>query len=132
MEKDNLNISRIETFLNGIIEDKVSSNTFFGYMPDAAIVKSSDWTDICMVEFPNGVNDKDAYGLGTALIWLCAKPLPSGKKNVAVLSRLEKNLNNAISGTFEGFQVQRRLTFTTYSTEINWHCNVVELQILIV
>lgn len=133
MDANNLNISKIETYLNSILDNVVSKNTFFGYMPDASIVKSSDWQDMVMVEVPNGIRDMDAYGQGTALVWLYARPLESGRKNVAKMSQLEQKLNEALeSAQGDNYSIRRRLTYTDYDTNINWHCNVIELIITIV
>jgi hypothetical protein len=128
MNANNLNISKIETYLNSILDNVVSNNTFFGYMPDASIVKSSDWQDMVMVEIPNGVRDMDAYGQGTVLVWLYARPLESGRKNVAKMSVLEDRLNDVIANNKDkNYQISRRMTFTDYNTDIDWHCNVVEI-----
>lgn len=128
MDANNLNISKIETYLNGILDNVVSNNTFFGYMPDASIVKSSDWQDMVMVEIPNGIRDMDAYGQGTILVWLYARPLESGRKNVAKMSELETKLNTVITNAKDkNYQISRRMTFTDYDTDIDWHCNVVEI-----
>lgn len=133
MDKNSINISKIETYLNSILDNVVSKNTYFGYIPDPSIVKASAWDDMCMVEIPNGVRDFDAYGQGTVLVWLYARPFESGKKNVAKMSELEINLNNAISSANEqGFQITRRLTYTSFDTNIKWHCNAVELILTIV
>lgn len=133
MDSNNINISTIETILNDVINNVVSENTFFGYMPDASIVKSSDWQDMCMVEIPNGIMDMDAYGQGTALVWLYARPLASGRKNVAKMSQLEKKLNEAVkNANISGVSITRRMTYTDYDTDVNWHCNVVELILTIV
>lgn len=128
MNANNLNISKIETYLNGILDNVVSNNTYFGYLPDASIVKSSDWQDMVMVEIPNGITDMDAYGQGTILVWLYARPLESGRKNVAKMSELETKLNAVITNAKDrNYQISRRMTFTDYDTDIDWHCNVVEL-----
>lgn len=132
MDKDKMNISSIETYLNSIFDNKVSNNTIFGYMIEKSEIPS-DWQDMVMVEIPNGVDDLHAYGIGTILVWLYARPLLSGKKNVAVMSILEKKLNEVIASSNNGdYQLTRRMTYTSYDTDIDWHCNVVELNILIV
>ena len=132
MNKDKLNISRIETFLNELIENHVSDNTFFTQMIEKESI-SDDWNDMVLVEIPNGINDMDAYGRGVALIWLYARPLGSGRKNVAIMSQLEQKLNNVIKNNKNHeFAISRRLTFTNYDSEIKWHCNIVELNITIV
>lgn len=133
MEVNKTNISRIETYLNSVLDGVVSEHTYFGTIPDAAIVKSSDWQDMVMVEIPNGISDFDAYGQGTALVWLYARPMESGKKNVPKMSQLETKLDEAIKNASSNeYYLTRRLTFTDYNTTINWHCNVIEIIITIV
>ena len=128
MNANNLNISKIETYLNSILDNVVSDNTFFGYMPDASVIKSTSWTDMCLVEIPNGIRDMDAYGQGTVLVWLYARPLESGRKNVAKMSVLEDRLNDVIANNKDkNYQISRRMTYTDYDTDVDWHCNVVEI-----
>lgn len=132
MDKDKMNISSIETYLNSIFDNNISDNTIFGYMIEKATIPD-DWNDMVLIEVPNGVADMDAYGQGTILVWLYARPLLSGKKNVTTMSILEKNLNEVVkSSSNSTYQISRRLTYTSYDTDIDWHCNVVELNILIV
>lgn len=132
MDKDKMNISSIETYLNSIFDKTISDNTIFGYMIEKSTIPDA-WEDMVLIEVPNGVADMDAYGQGTILVWLYAKPLLSGKKNVATMATLETKLNEVIkSSSNDTYQISRRLTYTSYDTDIDWHCNVVELNILIV
>lgn len=132
MDKDKMNISSIETYLNSIFDNTISDNTIFGYMIEKATIPD-DWKDMVLIEIPNGVADMDAYGQGTILVWLYARPLLSGKKNVAIMTTLERKLNEVIKSSSNAtYQISRRLTYTSYDTDIDWHCNVVELNILIV
>lgn len=128
MDINKINISKIETFLNGILDNVVSNNTFFTATPDASVVKTSDWSDMVLIDIPNGVRDLDAYGQGTVLVYLYARPMESGKKNVATLSKMETRLNEVLkSNTDKTYTLSRRLTFTGYDTDIDWHYNVIEL-----
>lgn len=127
MNKDNINISKVETYLNSILDNVVSNNTFFGYFPASEAIDSS-WNDMVIVEIPNGIRDNDAYGQGTALVWLYARPLSSGRKNVAVMSQLEQRLNEVIrTASSPIYALSRRNTFSDYDEKLNWHCNAVEL-----
>lgn len=131
MNRDNMNISKVETYLNSILDNVVSSNTFFGYLPEKELIDPS-WTDMVYVEIPNGIEDYDAYGQGTILVWLYARPLSSGRKNVAQMSQLERRLNEVISNAVSPYYtIARRSTYTDYDTEIKWHCNAVELIITV-
>lgn len=128
MDKNLLNISKIETYLNSIIDNVVSKNTFFTKTPDASIIKSSDWQDMVMIAIPEGVKDFDAYGSGSVFVYLYARPLESGKKNVAKMSELEIKLNEVIANSKNStYQISRNDEHTTYDEDIDWHCNVVEL-----
>lgn len=132
MDKDKMNISSIETYLNSIFDNTISNNTIFGYMIEKSTIPN-DCQDMVMIEIPDGIDDLNAYGRGTVLVWLYARPLLSGKKNVAIMSTLEKKLNKVLASSNNGvYQLSRRVTYTSYDTDIDWHCNVVELNILIV
>lgn len=127
MDKNNLNISKVETYLNGILDNTISNNTYFGSLPEPSAIPAN-WDDMCFVEIPNGIRDMEAYGQGTVLVWLYARPMSSGRKNVAVMSQLEQRLNDVIANNADRtYQISRRLTYTSYDTDIKWHCNVVEL-----
>lgn len=131
MDKNNMNISRVEDYLNSIFDNVVSDNTFFGFLPKKETLDSS-WTDMVFIEIPNGIEDMEAFGQGTVLVWLYARPLPSGRKNVTKMNELEEKLNDAISLAANGkYSIRRRSTYTDYDTNINWHCNAVELIITV-
>lgn len=131
MDKNNANISKVETFLNSVIDNVVSDNTFFGSLPEKEMISSS-WSDMVFVEFPNGIDDLCGYARGTALVWLYARPLSSGRKNVARMSQLEARLNEVVAANNSGtYQLSRRNTYTDYNTDINWHCNAVEITVKI-
>lgn len=122
-----MNISKVETFLNDVLDNVVSKNTFFGYPPEKESIDAS-WQDFVFVEIPNGMHDMDGFGQGTALVWLYARPQSSGRKNVAKMSQLETRLNEVLKNTSHPiYTISRRKTYTDYDTSINWHCNAVEI-----
>lgn len=128
MNKDNLNISKIETYLNSILDGIVSENTFFTTYPDPSVVKSSNWQDMVLVDIPTGISDIEAMGKGTIFIGLYARPLESGRKNVSKMSQLETKLNEVLStANDQRYLLIRNDTRSTYDDDIDWHCNVVEL-----
>lgn len=128
MDKNILNISKIETYLNSIVDNVVSNNTFFTALPDASIVHASDWQDMVMIAIPEGIKDFEAYGSGSVFIYLYARPLESGKKNVAKMSELETKLNEVIfNANDKTYQISRNDEHTAYDEDIKWHCNVVEI-----
>ena len=132
MDSNPINISKIETFLNEKIDNVVSKNTFVGSkVPDKTAIPA-DWKDIVLIDIPNGVRDFEAYGQGTVLVSLFARPMESGRKNVAVLSRMEESLNEVIkSNTDKTYTLSRRLTYTGYDSDIDWHFNTIEVIIKI-
>ena len=128
MNKNNLNISKIETYLNSIIDNVVSNNTFFTKLPDASVVKSSDWQDMVLIDIPDGIKDFEAFGQGHVFIALYSRPLESGKKNVSKMSELEIRLNDVIANAKDKtYHISRNDVHTAYDEDIDWHCNVVEI-----
>lgn len=129
MDKKHLNISKIETYLHSIIDNVVSANTYVGTFPDTI---SSEWTDMCLIDLGASIRDRDAYGQGVVLVWLYARPLANGAKNVAKMSELESKLNEVIEQANDGiYHINRRATYTDYDNERKWHCNIVELNLKI-
>ena len=87
MDKSNLNISKIETYLHSIIDNVVSENTYVGTLPDTIQTK---WNDMCLIDVGNSIYDLDAYGKGVVHVLLYARPLMNGAKNVAVMVGLSQ------------------------------------------
>lgn len=126
MDRNNLNISKIETYLNSIVDGVVSNNTFFTALPDKSVVDASDWTDMVLIDFPMGIKDLEAMGKGEVDIVLYARPLESGKKNVAKMSQLETKLNEVVANANDkNYQITRDDAHSMYDTDIKWHCNVI-------
>ena len=129
MDKNNMNISRIETYLHGIIDNKVSKNTYAGTLPDTI---KSDWNDMVLVDCANRVSDMEAYGEAIVLVWLYARPFENGSKNVAVMDELETKLNEVIENANDRiYVINRRNTYSDYDSDRQWHCNIVELNVRI-
>lgn len=129
MNKDNLNISKIETYLYSIMDGVVSQNTYAGTLPDTI---QSSWNDMCLIDCGSKLQDMNAYGQGVVLIWLYAKPRADGAKNTATMSQLEQRLNDVIKkASNDIYQINRRDTYSDYDTNRKWHCNIVELNITI-
>jgi hypothetical protein len=126
MNKNKLNISNIETFLNSIFDGAISENTFFTTYPDPSIIKASDWKDMVLIDFPTGVKDMTAMGFGYIDVVLYARPFESGKKNVAKMSEMEIKLNEVIeSNRSSDYMLIRDDARSSYDTDIDWHCNVI-------
>lgn len=130
MNKNNLNISKIETYLYSIMDNVVSEHTYAGTLPDTI---DSKWNDMCLIDCADSIRDMDAFGQGTFLVWLYARPRSNGTKNVAIMSELEDNLNRVIAkASNDSYAIQKGATFSDYDTVRQWHCNIIELNILIV
>ena len=130
MNKDNINISKIETYLNSIIDNVVSQNTYAGTLPDTI---NSKWSDMCLIDCGHAIRDLNAYGQGSVLIWLYAKPRGDGAKNTAKMSQMERKLNEVIKNASDStYTISRRNTYSDYDDNRKWHCNIVELIITIV
>ena len=129
MNRGHINISKIESYLYGIMYKRVSDNTYAGTLPDTI---SSSWADMCLIDCGTSIRDFDAYGRGTVLIWLYARPLADGTKNTAQMSRLEDRLNGVIANaSSHEFRISRVGTYSDYDADRKWHCNIVELNLII-
>lgn len=130
MDKNNMNISRIETYLHGIINKAVSAHTYAGTLPDT--IKAS-WNDMVLIDCANRVSDLGGYGESVVLVWLYARPFANGTKNVPLMEELETRLNDVIQANSNNgtYGITRRNTYSDYDPDRKWHCNIVELNILI-
>lgn len=130
MDKNLINISKIETFFNSLLDNKLSDNTFFTFLPPAI---KQEWADMVLVDIPNAIKDLNAYGSGMILVYLFAKPMSNGVKPVAKLSQLEKSLNELIdSSEDKHYIVSRGNTYTDYDEQRNLFCNIVEVNLVII
>lgn len=128
MDKNKLNISNIEAYLDSLLGNKVSANVFFDTLPP--VIKDS-WKDLLLVDCSYLIRDFSAYGFGTIAIWLYAKPMSSGAKNVPVLSKMETTLNEILfSNENPAYQLIRRGTRSGYDSNVKLHYNIVEIQFL--
>ena len=102
-------------------------------IPDSLEKIKSDWNDMVLVDCANRVSDLDAYGEAIVLIWLYARPFENGAKNVAMMEELETRLNKVIEDNKNNgiYGINRRNTYSDYDPDRQWHCNIVELNILI-
>lgn len=129
MDKNLINISKIETFFNDLLDDKVSKNTFFTDLPPTI---KQEWNDMVVVDCANAISDLNGCGKGTVLIFLYAKPLSSGMKNVARMSSLEQRLNERIAANdSKTYIINRANTYTDYDENRNLHCNIVVLNLIV-
>lgn len=129
MDKNLLNISSIENFFNELIDEKVSSNTYFTTLPTNP---DSQTPNFVVIDCANAINDLNAYGVGTVLVWLYARPFSNGRKNLAVMNKMEIALNKSIKeNKHPNYVVSRRGSFADYDSDSQMHCNIIEIQLLI-
>lgn len=108
---DELNISSIETHLDGVIRKHVCRHCYAGRLP--ATLKDSV-KDYVVIDCATGINDLNAYGRGIVNIYLYAQPI-NGVKNVPLLQELEKAFRNAMDdGRFdnEHYTVAREVAYS--------------------
>lgn len=108
----------------------MSDNTYVGTPPETI---KENWQDMCVIDLGAAINDMDAYGKGVVLVWLYARPLANGAKNVAKMSEMETKLNEVIESAHNStYRLNRKATYTDYDSTRKWHCNIVELNLIIV
>lgn len=74
----------------------------------------------------------DAYGVGSILLFLYAKPVVSGFGNSKVLGEMEAEVLRLIdSNTNETYTLSRRYTHSDYDAARNLHMIVLEINITI-
>lgn len=130
MDKNNLNISGIESFFYNLLYDKVSSNVFMTTLPPNI---NDDWKDMAVIAIPSSISNKDAFGRGTVSIQLYTQSLSDGSKNLSAFSKMEKALNESIEESLNStYSVSLLGSFAEYDTDAKMHCNIYLIQLLIV
>lgn len=129
MDKNKLTISSIETFLYEKIDNVVSKNTYVGTLPETM---KSEWSDMCLIDVGNTIEDLNAFGSGIVHILLYAKPLSNGEKNVSTLKKMEETLNKVINSSSNStYVIKRQGLYSDYDINRKWHCNIIALNIKI-
>lgn len=129
MDKGKLNISNIENMLFVMFDNKVSDNTFIGTLPDTI---DASWSDMMLIDLGSSVSDLDAMGRCIVHIFLYAKPLSNGAKNVRVMSELEDRFNMVLENNVnKTYQISHAYDDSGYDKERRWHFNIKALNLLI-
>lgn len=127
MNLEKKNISKLEDYFFCLLEGM--DNVYFGTLP----TPKSEWETMVLVDCANTINDFDAYGNGTVLVYLYAKP--NGEvKNSAALGRLEEQLNQRLK-TYkspDGYSASIQWKESDYDDTKRLHYVVVAMNILIV
>lgn len=128
MDANRLNISKIETFFDTLLRGHVSDNVFFTSLPDAV---EESWGNIVVVDC-SAMADWNAFGRGTVLVMIYAPPMPSGRKNVAVMSSVEQKLNIAIERCNDSvYRIRRGETYSDYDSERKMFVNIVTVDLVV-
>ena len=129
MDKNKINLSKIETFFDSLLDGVVSNNTFSTELP---VAFNADWDEAVVIDCNSAIVDWDAFGRGTVRIWIYVPPMSSGKKNVKKFGELEQKLNDAIVGSNNPiYRIERRGMFTGYDRERTLFFNVIEVSLTI-
>ena len=129
MNKSNLNISNIENYLFTLFDNVVSNNTFIGTLPDTI---DASWTDMVLIDFGTSINDLDAMGKCIVHIFLYAKPLANGSKNVRKLAEMEDKFNEVmLSQKDKTYQLSHVYDDSDYDKDRKWHFNIKALNLMI-
>lgn len=127
MDKDLLNISKIESFFYELFYKHLSDNVFFTALPES--IKSS-WKDIVVVDID--ITDNNV-GKGIVNVFLYTKPFGDSRKNVSKLSLMEMKLNELIERSLdEHYHITRYKTYSDYDNSRNLYCSIVSLIIQII
>lgn len=134
MTTDYINISSIETHLNKILSKQVCKHCYATTLPATL---SEDNSAYVVIDCANSINDFNAYAKGIVNIYLYAKPIGNGLKNVAELSKLEKSFNKLLQEDAfdtEHYSVARELIYsnTDYDNTYNMHFIIKAIQIKII
>lgn len=127
MNADKKNISKIEDYFFYLLQGM--ENVYFGTLP----TPKAEWETMVLVDCANSINDFDAYGYGTVLVYLYAKP--NGEvKNSKALNELEEQLNERLKTykSTDGYSASIQWKEADYDEAKRLHCVVVAINLLIV
>lgn len=112
-----------------IASSGVSRNFFIDSNPENI---GKDWADFVLID-TNPQNDRSAYSVGSASIYLYAKPTGAySRKNVKKLDSMEALLDNAIAAANDPhYVVQINWRDSGYDSELNFHFNIVNISIIV-
>ena len=130
MDRNYINISSIESFFYDLLFEKVSPYVFFTSIP---IDMKQEWENFCVVDIPNDVVDKHAYGSGSVLIYLYTQSLAGGEKNIGEFDKMNISLREAIeSNNNPHYSVTWDASFTDFDNSVKLYCNIIKVDLLIV
>lgn len=132
MYNDYINISAIETHLDAVINEAISSQVSVGTLPSTL---EEDVMAYVVIDCGNAISDFHAYGKGIINIYLYAQPI-NGAKNVPALSIMETAFMKALredAFDTEHYSVARELAYqdTGYDSTYNMHYIIKAIHLII-
>lgn len=128
---DRMTISSIETFFDSLLrgKDNLTENLFFDEMPTSL---KKGWKEFVVVDCGNPLQDKDAYGRQTVLVYMYVTQNAYGKKDVKTMQALEQKLNRLINGNLdEHYHTSFRGRYSHYDAVNDMYFNIVQINLII-
>lgn len=128
---DRMTVSSIETFFDSLLRgpNNLTENLFFDEMPTSL---KKDWKQFVVIDCGNPLQDKDAYGRQTVLVYMYVKPNAYGKKDVKTMQELEQKLNRLINGNTDAhYHTSFRGRYSHYDAVNDMFFNIAQINLII-
>ena len=126
MIREEMTITNIQDFLWALFTSDLLPNKYFDDLP-----ATNDFESAMVIDLSNSISDMNAYGQGSFLIFLYAKPLESGMRN-GILGKMEKEVLRLIDENNDPtYSLSKRYTHSDYDAARNLHMTILEVNILI-
>lgn len=126
MIREERTISNIQDFLWKLFTSDLLPNKYFDDLPS-----TNDFESAMVIDLSNSISDMNAYGQGSFLIFLYAKPLISGMRN-GIIGKMEKEVLRLIDENDDPtYTISPRYTHSDYDAARNLHMTILEVNILI-
>lgn len=131
MDRDLMNISKIETYLHDkVFKGKVSDNLFVGRLPDTL---DKSWKDIAMIDCGTNIYDRNGYAMGSFLVWLFVKPKANGVKDVKRMSQMELAADDCITtARHQNYVISKRSSKSGYDSTHDLYYTVIDANLTII
>jgi hypothetical protein len=126
MIREEMTITNIHDFLWTLFTSDLLPNKYFDDLP-----ATNDFQSAMVIDLSNSISDMNAYGQGSFLIFLYAKPLESGMRN-GLLGKMEKEVLRLIDENSDPtYSMSKRYSYSDYDAARNLHMTILEVNILI-
>lgn len=126
MIREERTIYKIQDFLWKLFTSDLLPNKYFDDLPS-----TNDFDSAMVIDLSNSISDMNAYGQGSFLIFLYAKPLKSGMRN-GILGNMEKEVMRLIDENSDPtYTISPRYRHSDYDAARNLHMTILEVNILI-